>query len=193
MWVDRFNEALEFAVRHHTEAGCFYGDLPYLHHLMDVCEQLRDMGLHPGLKKPKVSKQQATTLLVACVLHDVVEDTAVTLDEVREKFGDDVADIVFAVTNEPGKNRKERFAKTYPKIAANQSAIWIKLCDRMANVMRCWRSGDSRMKMYQKEYEGMWSALYSKEDKIAQPFWDELDSLLLYQYHPRKFYKDAKG
>lgn len=45
-----------------------------------------------------------------------------------------MAEIVFCVTNEQGRNRKERIKRTYPKIRNNRWAQFVKLCDRIANV-----------------------------------------------------------
>src|SRR5688572_4658584 len=69
----------------------------------------------PVLKKV----QQYTSIpevLVASVLHDIVEDTSVSLAYIRQEFGATVADLVWRVTDEPGLTRVERKLKTYPKI-----------------------------------------------------------------------------
>jgi guanosine-3',5'-bis(diphosphate) 3'-pyrophosphohydrolase len=47
-------------------------------------------------------------VVAAALLHDVVEDTSVTLEEVRERFGDRVAELVACVTEDPGLPTSER-------------------------------------------------------------------------------------
>lgn len=152
-----------FAVAAHGEQK--YGDEPYSVHLDDVYNIL-------------VAKSVFDfDVQAAAFLHDVLEDTETGLEALEMAFPSDVTTLVVAVTSEPGKNRKERNAATYPKIRANHKAVILKLADRVANVRRSVRSGSSTLSMYQKEYPGFKAALfYSSLD--TQPFWEELDSLL---------------
>jgi (p)ppGpp synthase/HD superfamily hydrolase len=55
---------------------------------------------------------------VVAYLHDVVEDTDITVEQVDTKFGELVASCVAILSDEPGQDRKDRKAKTYQKIAA---------------------------------------------------------------------------
>jgi (p)ppGpp synthase/HD superfamily hydrolase len=66
-------------------------------------------------------------------LHDALEDTPMTAAEVRQAFGPEVADLVWAVTGE-GADRNERNQSIYRKIAATPKAATLKLADRIANV-----------------------------------------------------------
>jgi (p)ppGpp synthase/HD superfamily hydrolase len=67
-------------------------------------------------------------------LHDVLEDTATSKTELVRNFGEEIADIVYRVTDEPGADRTERKRKTYRKIRGHYNATTVKLCDRIANV-----------------------------------------------------------
>lgn len=118
----------------------------------------------------------SSILRAAALLHDVLEDTPVTKEEFENVFPGMVSIIVEAVTNEPGKNRKERNIKTYPKIAKERYAIIVKLADRISNGRSAKRKGDSKYAMYKKEYPGFRAALYTSDiDSI--PMWWELDRL----------------
>lgn len=88
-----------------------------------------------------------THMICGGYLHDTVEDTDLTLDEIRRDFGDKVADLVYRVTDEAGATRKERKMKTYPKIKGE--ALAIKLADRIANVT--YNNDPEFIKMYKKE------------------------------------------
>lgn len=114
--------ARDFAIKAHGEQQLSDGK-PYLVHLDKVVDQLLIFGFCPI---------QQTDLFIAAYLHDVVEDTTVTLDEIEASFGPLVREVVYRVTDEPGANRKERKLKTYPKIKG--LAVPLKLADRIANV-----------------------------------------------------------
>jgi (p)ppGpp synthase/HD superfamily hydrolase len=79
-------------------------------------------------------------VLRAAVLHDVVEDTACTLDEVRERFGDRVATLVDWVTKPPrreARSREEARAAYLDRLrSAPDDAVLVKLADRLSNVQR---------------------------------------------------------
>lgn len=162
--MDLLQAAKHFATLHHViRKGQLYGALPYTHHLQDVERVLREFG------------ENREVMLVAAWLHDVVEDTDVKVRDVEENFGEEVAQLVSAVTNEEGHNRKVRNALTYPKIrAAGPDATRLKLADRLANV----RSGGSSLKMYVKEYSEFKHALYVPTDKNGF-MWDALDRILV--------------
>ena len=69
--------------------------------------------------------------IYACLLHDVVEDTSVKLNEIRERFGENVAFLVDAVTKESSLldtfNKIKTFAEKDPRV------LLIKLADRVHN------------------------------------------------------------
>jgi (p)ppGpp synthase/HD superfamily hydrolase len=132
--VSRINKARAFAAEAHKDTR--YGDLPFTYHLDAV---VKNMG------------ETTEDGIVAARLHDVVEDTPVTLHDIREAFGGNVARLVDCVTDEPGKNRKERKAGMYKKLAAGPPlARRVKLADRIAN-MEASIEGDLAL-MYIKEF-----------------------------------------
>jgi guanosine-3',5'-bis(diphosphate) 3'-pyrophosphohydrolase len=167
--MDPLTSAKAYAHLHHVERGRqMYGVLPYTHHLEAVERVLREVGI------------EDIDLLVAAWLHDVVEDTDVKLRDIVENFGDDVAALVGAVTNEPGENRKARAALTYPKIReVGPRAIKLKLADRIANC----RTGGGSLKMYTREYHefrrNLWEQDYAHDNQLNL-MWALLDELMGY-------------
>src|SRR4028119_866146 len=111
----------------------FYGELPYTKHLEEVILTLQEFGVRDGI------------VLSGAWLHDSLEDTPVTYELLKSVFGSEVADIVFDLTNEPGKNRKEILEKTAPKTIENYAALTIKLVDRIVNTEF---SIDNNLKLY---------------------------------------------
>lgn len=137
---------------------------PYSVHINNVVNNLIRFGYNEPL------------LICGGYLHDSVEDTDLTIEEIKSQLGDEVADIVHRVTDEPGKNRKERKMATYPKIKGHRGATIVKLCDRIANVE--YESGSTKNKyfeMYKKEYPDFKSNLYVPG--ICDSLWLYLDNL----------------
>ncbi len=141
-----------------------YGDGLYSIHLYDTEQVARRFGCTDE------------DILAATWLHDTVEDTPTTVEQLRSLFNDRVASLVYSVTNEPGINRAERHAKTYHKIKQHPDNLFLKLCDRIANVEACIKYRDSRMKMYQKEWASFKAELYTPG--VHEPLWQHLASLL---------------
>lgn len=85
--------------------------------------------------------------------HDLIEDTRTSYNDVKTQFNKRVAEIIYAVTNEKGRNRKERANNTYyVGIVLTEYATFVKLCDRIANVKYSTFDSESGMyKLYKKE------------------------------------------
>jgi|AntDeeMinimDraft_6_1070357.scaffolds.fasta_scaffold10908_2 (p)ppGpp synthase/HD superfamily hydrolase len=161
---DVLQRAKDFATEAHK--GQKYGDSPYTYHLVQVTNVLSRFGF------------EQEHLHAAAWLHDVVEDTEATLQDVKTIGGSKVEEIVARVTDQPGKNRRERKAKTYPQIAECVDATIIKLADRVANVENCIQKGNrGLLSMYIQEHAFFRDTLY-QEDSEAQPLWEHLDNLI---------------
>src|SRR5215510_1000930 len=137
-----FEQARDLAIAAHGDQ--LYGDKPYAFHLGAVVGVLKRFGA--DLADPATAP-----LLIAAWLHDTLEDTTLTRDEVETRFGNEVAELVWRVTDEPGATRKERKPATYRKTRENETAIVLKLADRIANVEASLESGGRLLHMYQRE------------------------------------------
>jgi (p)ppGpp synthase/HD superfamily hydrolase len=124
----RLDAALDFAVARHGGQTRPAGE-PYIEHLLEAVTVLVEA----------VDVTDVDTLCAA-VLHDVVEDTETSLDEVRERFGERVAELVDWVTKpapEPGQDADAARAEYMLRLRqAPEMAIVIKLADRLSNVQR---------------------------------------------------------
>lgn len=80
----------------------------------------------------------------------------------KKAFGEEVAEIVYAVTDELGQNRAERKQKTYPKIKANWKATVVKVCDRIANAQQSKDYNERLFSIYQKENPGFIQSIQSE-------------------------------
>src|ERR1051325_3694036 len=158
-------KAKQFALRAHH--GQKYGEHDYSYHL----EQVVNIA-----EKTELSER----VVAACWLHDTMEDCGTTFDQVENEFGKEVADMVLCVTDEPGKNRKERKLKTYPKIAANENALCVKLCDRIANLSQTISDRNTGLvQMYLEEHPDFRAHLFSANHSgKTLALWASLDSLI---------------
>ncbi len=155
-----YKEARQVAVVAH--GGQLYDSIfPYSKHLDDVVKVLEGFG-HSG------------RFIVAGYLHDAIEDGGLSYGKIKKHFGFDVAEMVFCVTDEMGRNRDEKKAKTLPKTASNPDAIILKLADRIANI----RHG-GKIDMYKKEYPAFKAALHPfSPEPAASGMWLTLEQLL---------------
>ena len=101
-----------------------------------------DFITHPvGVAKICAGMRLDTETLCAALLHDTVEDTSASLDEVRDVFGDEICRLVDGVTKLTGitfQSRDDRQAENYRKMmvamAQDIRVILIKLADRLHNM-----------------------------------------------------------
>lgn len=96
---------------------------PYIIHPISVATKVSEFTMDPHV-------------ISAAILHDVVEDTDVTLDEIRNKFGERIADMVDLLTElpDPTLNRKSRKAKQMQRLAdASADVQLIKAMDLIDN------------------------------------------------------------
>lgn len=158
-------KAKEFAEKIHKDQK--YGDKEYFYHLQEVAHFL----LISGVTDP--------IIIASAYLHDCIEDQNVCPEEIEKEFGIEVKDIVISLTNEPGKNRKEKFQKTYPKLIKNKKAVLVKLADRLSNTANS--IGSDKMYMYFEEYSDFRKALYLEDHEfIYKYFWKLLDGLYIF-------------
>ena len=118
--------AIAFALKKHDGQFRKVSGLPYIVHVLDVFSIVR---------KYKDSNS-IDELCAAAILHDTIEDTDTTYEELLELFGKTVADLVREVTNDPVRKR-ELGKQVYIEEKLAQLSSWalvIKLADILSNV-----------------------------------------------------------
>lgn len=167
-WQEKFERARQLAFEAHKNQK--YGDLPYAFHLQAVVDVLQSFGA-------TLEDEKTAPLLVAAWLHDTLEDTDLDLQIIRDEMGADVAEIVWRVTDEPSRNRKERKSATYQKTKESIAAVTVKLADRIANVAASKKSNPQLLAMYTKEQSEFYQALYTEpKNNLAESLWQQLNS-----------------
>lgn len=153
---DMITQAYEYADKAHERQMRQSGE-PYITHPIAVARILVELGMD-------------TETICAGLLHDVVEDTASTLDEIKKMFGADVALMVDGVTkltklsySSKEQRQAENVRKMLLAMAKDVRVIIVKLADRLHNM----RTGE-----YWKEYKRREKALETME--VYAPLADRL-------------------
>ena len=124
--MERIRAAFELAREAHSPQKRKTGE-PYILHPIAVAniaaEELM-LGANP---------------VIACFLHDVVEDTPYTIEDIRERFGDDVAFLVKVVTKKPTHDYElskqlDNYRQLLNSMQYDIRAILVKLADRLHNM-----------------------------------------------------------
>lgn len=162
--TDAVASARAFALEAHGEQR--YGSHPYAYHLDAVASPLRRYG---------------DDAQIVAYLHDVAEDTKITLKQIRECFGGHIARCVGLVTDAPAVNRRERKALTNAKLAKVKGratlALVVKAADRLANLRMSARGGrDSKLSMYRREHRAFRKAAY--RPGLCDELWQGMEEIL---------------
>ena len=124
---DLLNRAYIYAMMAHGSQTRASGE-PFVAHPLEVAAILTDMRLD-------------SATIVAAVLHDTVEDTAATIDDVKRIFGDEIGELVAGLTKlkkldfvTKEAQQGENFRKLLLAITADLRVLLIKLADRLHNM-----------------------------------------------------------
>lgn len=120
-----FIHAASFAAKKHRDQKRKGNDAsPYINHPLEVVDLLANVG-----------KVEDYDVLTAAVLHDTIEDTETTEQEIREIFGDEVCKMVLELTDDkslPKAERKQKQVEHAPHLS--HGAKQVKICDKISNI-----------------------------------------------------------
>lgn len=134
-----------YATNLHNGVNHYYDKYPYEYHLQMVVNEIMRF-------KHLIDPKDLDDVIKAGWLHDTIEDCRVTYNDIKINFGIVVAELVFSLTNEKGKTRKERANyKYYKGIRRLKYATLIKLCDRIANIKHSLQTNSKMLKVYRNE------------------------------------------
>ena len=163
-------DKIKWCIDQHVKTNHWYDEyLPYEFHLRMVAQAAKDfIHLVPDSNDGENPTREAITM--AAYGHDLIEDTRVSYNDVKEVLGLQAADIIYAVSNEKGKNRKERANdKYYEGIRYTPGAVFVKLCDRIANVQYSKMTKSRMFEMYKKENTEFTKALNLRGQGVEYP------------------------
>ncbi len=178
--IDRakVERAFDFACERHADQKRYSGD-EFITHPVGVAQICAGMRLD-------------TETLCAALLHDTVEDTSATLEEVEAEFGEEIAQLVDGVTKLTGMNfesRDERQAENYRKMmvamATDVRVILIKLADRLHNMRTLGALPKQKQTLKSHETLEIYAPLAHRLGIHAIKW--ELEDLAFATLHPRKY------
>jgi guanosine-3',5'-bis(diphosphate) 3'-pyrophosphohydrolase len=144
--MNLIEEATKLAVRAHAGQTRKKSDTPYIVHPVSVAIILARHGF-------------GETVIAAGLVHDVVEDTEVTLEEVREKLGEPVAQIVAPVTHDdslPWEDKKRAYVASVRSASVEAEALSV--ADKIANAQ-------SLIEAHAREGSTVWRYFNAGRDK----------------------------
>ncbi len=142
--VRLIRDAFEYADAHHQNQFRYSGE-PFIQHPLEVAMTLADLQLD-------------SITIAAALLHDVVEDTCSSLEDVRERFGEEIAAIIDGVTKLERINfesreaaQAETFRKLFVAMAEDARVILIKLADRLHNMRTLYHLSEEKQRQKARE------------------------------------------
>lgn len=173
-------EALAFAIQKHSGQLRKYTGEPYIVHPIGVAQLVQYHCTYNN-----VPERRSSNMIAAAFLHDVVEDCGVTFEEVHDKFGPRVRDLVFWLTD-PTKglsygssnyNRKLRKEIAHQFLShADEDAIAVKACDILHNGKSIFLNDKGFGPVYLEEVMSLFDKVYAKLSGFPslQKAWKEL-------------------
>jgi GTP diphosphokinase / guanosine-3',5'-bis(diphosphate) 3'-diphosphatase len=168
------------------------------HHAAQRRKSGEDFITHPvGVARICAGMRLDTETLCAALLHDTIEDTSASIGEVRERFGEEIAQIVDGVTKLTGisfQSHDEAQAENYRKMmvamATDVRVILIKLADRLHNMRTIEAMSKQKQIAKARETLDIYAPLAHRLGIHAIKW--ELEDLAFATLHPRK-YQEIKG
>lgn len=143
-----YQKAIKFAaLKHSTEGQTIPGtELPYVVHLSNVAMEIL-------IASQNSHDFDVTFALQVALLHDVLEDTATTVEELSENFSPNTAAAVKALTKDTSLSKNKKMADSLDRIKKLQKEVWaVKLADRITNLQPPPKHWDrQKIKDYKKE------------------------------------------
>jgi len=125
-----YQETIKFAAAKHAEINQTIPgtNLPYVVHLSNVAMEILIAAKHSAEFKLDFA-------LKVALLHDTLEDTNTTLEEISQDFGDDIALAVLALTKNDHLPKTDKMSDSIQRIKKLQKEVWaVKLADRITNL-----------------------------------------------------------
>ncbi|WP_320034451.1 HD domain-containing protein [Halarcobacter sp.] len=173
---DKYLKALNFAAKAHGEQKTPH-DLPYLTHLTSVAMEV----MHACIESQLEDKKADIAITVA-LLHDTIEDTDVTYDDLYTEFSPEVAEGVEALTKDFTLSKKEQMAESINRLLTQPYEIqMVKLADRIVNLQKPPESWEGlEIFNYHKESKFILSCLKNCNLYLSKRLEEKINNYIVY-------------
>lgn len=175
--LDLVRRAYALAEEAHHDGKRLTGQ-PYIVHPLAVAYKLAEMGMH-------------LNMVAAGLLHDVVEDTGITIEDLKNKFGEDIAGLVDAVTKlkkvrYQGEDRYvENLRKMFLAMAADVRVVFIKFADRLHNLQTLYAQPSHKQQRIAREALEIYAPIASRLGMAEMK--GELEDLSFAYINPKEY------
>ena len=185
-WPDTkiIQKAYSYALTHHGEQVRKSGE-PYIIHPVDVAYTIADLGLDEKT-------------ICAALLHDIVEDTDVTYEDIKNEFGEEIAEMVDGVTKlkqiqyaSIEEHQVENYRKMFLAMGKDIRVIIIKLADRLHNMRTLEFLRRDRQIAIAQETMQLYAPLANRLGLYAMKW--ELEDLGFQYLYPEEYKELVKG
>jgi (p)ppGpp synthase/HD superfamily hydrolase len=127
---EQYIRAWKFACVAHHRQFIPSSQLPYINHLSNVA-----MECMCAIARNEVTIDNPNLLIQSALLHDVIEDTDTSYEDLNNLFGVEVADGVLALTKNKSLSKTEQLKDSLERIKKQPTEVWmVKLSDRITNL-----------------------------------------------------------
>ena len=161
----KIHKAIEFAVIKHANQKRKGTDIPYIVHPMEVMQILSENGC-------------SEDMIIAGLLHDTVEDTDTTIDEIQIHFGDNVAQFVAFESEDKSKTWEHRKLTTINRLSNCEDDLAICcLADKLSNIRAIYKD-------YNNIGDRLWHRFNKDKDAVGWYYKSIVDATKRLKNHP---------
>jgi (p)ppGpp synthase/HD superfamily hydrolase len=173
---EKYLKALNFAARAHKEQKTPYG-LPYLTHLTSVAMEV----IH-ACEESKLEIEKSDLAISVALLHDTIEDTNTTYDDLYTEFDAQIAEGVEALTKDFSLSKKDQMADSINRLMSQPYEVqMVKLADRITNLQKPPESWDNlKILNYHKEAKFILSCLKNCNVYLSKRLEDKINNYIVY-------------
>jgi (p)ppGpp synthase/HD superfamily hydrolase len=155
--MNLLQKTIKYSSERHRMVNHQYDGRSYSYHLTMVYEMAQKFS-------HLLKEEDIENVYCGCWVHDLIEDTRESYDDVMQQTNRTIAELSYALTNEKGKTRGQRGGdKYYRDMQRVPNAVFVKICDRLANISYSRFNNPKKLSMYQSEDNKFSSKLHTQE------------------------------
>ena len=167
----KYQKAIKFAAKRHADKNQLIPgtNLPYVVHLSNVAMEIL-------IASQKTENFDSEFAIQVALLHDILEDTETTFEEIANEFGIKIAQAVLALTKNSKIQKEERMDDSLNRIKEFQKEVWaVKLADRITNLQappEHWSF--EKITEYQKQAVLIYNSLKNGNKYLGDRLWEKI-------------------